>query len=394
MKKDVLKLKCLFSILIALFLLFFQYSNLQACNNELKDRSNIIMENLTFDDTTYEKVNVSNLPISKFLECKKNKISKISEREVNRTKTYIKKISDYEFLFIGGIDRYSYRGQESVGAKEEEINQIIKYDIIKNRFEKINDFQTSLNKSIIDLEDNSLLFIDKNNSIKRYYINTNKFESISENFQYIILSKYNENKLLCLLQNSLYAFDLVSKEIQLINKLNKKICGKIFNINNDILLVYNQPNSSSSYLYSIKNNKILQDIGIENINAIEKISEDLLLIIQTKEKRNDNNDDKKNNNYKDNIIVYDLKNKKIIKNFLYRENGKHYSFYGLKKLNNEKIIIYNKYSFLNIFCTNELITKKINKEFYFPSDPIEQLVDINDHQLLINTQRNIYVYTY
>lgn len=186
----------------------------------------------------------------------------------------------------------------------------------------------------------------------------------------------------------------MSKEIQLINKLNKKICGKIFNINNDILLVYNQPNSSSSYLYSIKNNKILQDIGIENINAIEKISEDLLLIIQTKEKRNDNNDDKKNNNYKDNIIVYDLKNKKIIKNFLYRENSKHYSFYGLKKLNNEKIIIYNKYSFLNIFCTNELITKKINKEFYFPSDPIEQLVDINDHQLLINTQRNIYVYTY
>ena len=68
--------------------------------------------------------------------------------------------------------------------------------------------------------------------------------------------------------------------------------------------------------------------------------------------------------------------------------------YHLKKLSNDNLLLYNTHALLKMFDVNNLKIQDLKHEYRLNNDGIEQIININDHQILINTQKNIYMYQY
>lgn len=347
-----------------------------------------------------EICNVFDLPVENYNEHELKCIKKISERRYSRSNTFIKKLSDSEILFINGEYKNSTNTSGYSSAKQWNINQIDKFDLYKNKYTKVFVFPDETRKQIIDLNEKFFLIKSKN-ILSKYDINSNRVNNIIDSFDYNILFSYNQDKLLCVKNGELYSFDINKRKISFLNKLPCPI-DKIFKINDRFFLLYSRSQNQKPFLYSLKNNESsVLNLKNTSIQSVDKISDNLLLIMQTNDLREDKSNKDANydlyhdNNYEDNIIVYDIENNKIIKNIKFRTNAKYREFYKFKKLNNGEFLIYGTNSISFLFNKNLLELKKLNCTYYFGlSDSIENIVDINNNQILINTKKNIYVYTY
>lgn len=385
-------------ILIFILLVFFLgkigYAYIKS--DTVKTKTNNIQKGTNIDMKTNKKdiLNISNLPIVKYIDCIESGIYKISDRNVSREFTHVVSLSPKEFIFINGYYHYGANNVGVSGAKQEKINQIEKYDISNNYYSKILDLPKAkirmdkipLNEKDILLRDGSTLYL--------YNVHKNKLDIICDSFDYFLLFPYNKNEFLLNKNNNLYVLNTQTKKIKFIKKATISLDYPIFKIDNDLVIVSSSNSGKTNYyIYSIEQNQVYDKLNISTINTVEKISDNTLLIIETITPEQ-GIELKKIGEFKYNVHLYDIKNKKFSKTIILKENGTFREKYQLKKLSNGNFLLYTTSSVLKIFNANKLEFQNLEHEYWLNNDGIEQIININEHQILINTKKNIYIYQY
>ena len=153
--------------------------------------------------------NVNNIKLTPYIECPKKGLCKLYQRENDVIQTTIKKISQYEYIFLGEVVHYYVNGYAS--SKMVDTNEIKKYNIIDNKFYLIKKNDPNDGYIVVDLNNNKLL-LDYLKQICLYDIKTNKIDTIyNSKLRYGILIPYDDNNFIFTLENGLYKFDLATK---------------------------------------------------------------------------------------------------------------------------------------------------------------------------------------
>ena len=271
-------IKLCFAILVILFIGKTCY--IKSAPIDTKTKS---IQNETIKDTDKKTIlNISNLPIVKYKDCIENGMYKISQRDARREFTHVASFSPKEFVFINGYYHFGANKANTASAKQEKINRIEKYNITNDKYSKILELpKAKIRMDKIPFDEKNLLFRD-GARLYSYNLPKNKLVLICDNFDYFMLFPYQNNEFLLNKNDNLYVLNTQTKEIKFLKKLTISLNPPLFKINDDLFIcISGNSGKTKSIIYSIKQNKIYDELDISEINTVEKISDDKLLIIET-----------------------------------------------------------------------------------------------------------------
>lgn len=309
--------------------------------NSLKENSTSkvdIKKEIAKDTDNNEKtiLNISELPVVEYGDCIENGVYKISERDARREFTHVVSFSPKELLFINGYYQYGANKSGVAGAKQEKINQIEKYNIANDKYSKILNLpKAKIRMDKIPFDENHILLRD-GVTLYSYNIPQNKLVLICDNFDYFMLFPYRNNEFLLRKNDNLYILNVQTKEIKFLKKLTVSIDYPLFKINDDLFVCLSGDfGNTKPIIYSMKQNKVYDELNISEINTVEKISDDNLLIIETVNPELKQMPKLKTaGNFRYIAYLYDIKNKKISKKIILKEQGAFKEKFRLTKLSN------------------------------------------------------------
>lgn len=320
-------------------------------------------------------------------------------------------INNKEFLLIGGDKFYDASDGTRKGSIKRLLNYIYKFNIETNEIEKICKINGKryINAEIID---NNVLLIGsecieilnlQNKTMEQIFAIDDSYSEL--NYSHLLNSK------LILFQKEvgtkLYIYDFIKKKMKWKNNFleeKKYLYRDKLLLNDNIILFYNGVDWKNfpkpideNYVYKIKNNKFEEDFNFGHIQHIARISDDKYLIIRSNKLGYKFIDDRRFYEYKyDKALLYNLRNKKIEKEYIIPFNTFQSTSiipqFNSVKVNNKIFLFEDGNGLRYIFDVEKECFENLNKNFEFNKEFIQKTIKINEKQILIITDKNIYIY--
>ncbi len=324
-----------------------------------------------------------------------------------------------EYLLIGGWKHSDVSDGDRKGSLIGQIKNIYKINIQTREIEQIckTNGKRYINAELID--DDRILLVGfesieilnlRNKSIEQIFLKDGNHSSLHYSgfdYSYLLNSErllYSKNA-----GRKIYIYDLINKKLIVDNSFPEKhkyLFGDKLLLNQDTILFYNGVDLEQShnpidknYVYKIKNNKFKEDFKIGHIQHIAKISDEKYLIIRSEKIGKKIIDDRRFYEYKyGNAVIYNSAKRKIEKELIipfkvFQSNSLVPMFNSIKIKNN--ILIFEDYNGLRyIYNIEKECFENIDKNFEFNNEIIQKTIKINENQILILTDKSMYIYTY